>query len=149
MQDASNITSKTLQYVLQKVDYVALNKALYQSRKFPERARRVALFEYIHSGIDSHIALEERIPGTGYSVHSIVTTLEFKNIMNNLFMVDDSVIYNRRKIVDGELSNMRQVVLRFEPVDLPPLIPVDPYEGMPGLIQVDPYINMPPLISIN
>jgi hypothetical protein len=149
MQAASGITAKTVQYVLQKVNYEALNKALYQSRKFPERPRKVVLFEYIHSGIDSHVALEERVPGTGYSVHSIVTTLEFKNIMNNLFMVDDSVIYNHRKIADGELSNMRQVVLRFEPMDLPNLIPVDPYEGMPGLIQFDPYVNMPPLIPIN
>ena len=149
MQDASSITAKTLRYVLQKVDYTALNKVLYQSRTGSAHSRKVILFEYIHSPYDSRIGVEERIPGTGYSLHSIVTTLEFKNIMNNLFMVDNSVIYNRKKIVNGVLSDMREVVLRLEADDLPNLIPIDPYADMPGLNQFDEYINMPPLISIN
>jgi len=138
MQDASNITAKCLGYVLQKIDYVALNKGLYLTQKFPHQTHTAILFEYMHSPRDTRVALEERIPGTDQSVHSIVTTLEFMKIINNLFMVDNSVIYNRRKFIDGQPSNVRQILLRTEPDDMPPLISVEQFD-------FNHFINMPHL----
>jgi len=138
IMDSSNVTAKCLGYVLQKVDYVALSKTMYLTQRFPNQTHTAVLFEYMHSPRDTRVALEERIPATGETVHSIINTVEFMQVLKNLFMVDNSVIYNRRKFVNGELSDTRQIVLRIKPDELPPLIPVEQFD-------FNHFINMPHL----
>jgi hypothetical protein len=133
--------SKALSYVLSKIDYTKLGKRIASS-KYDMRTQKIVLFEYVHSGMDVSMALEERIPGTTIPLHSILSDKQFTEIMNSLFVVSNmrTVCYFRRKIdydtTPPSLTHVRQFVLELRQPSL--LFPEDDdeYADMPALIPI-------------
>jgi hypothetical protein len=133
--------SKCLAYVLGKIDYTKLGKRISGS-KHDMRTHKIVLFEYVHSGIDISMALEERLPGTTIPIHQLVSDQQFTEIMNSLFAMPNryTQCYFRRKIdfetVPPSLTHVRQFVLELRQPSL--LFPEDDdeYKDMPALVSI-------------
>jgi hypothetical protein len=148
----SKYNSTGLAFVLGKIDYVKLMKALRRvSRLKPTETINIVLLDYIHSGVDDKIASFERIPNTSILVNDILNNREILNELAMIFKINDQThltqCYTRRKIdynvpTESRLTNKRQLVLQFEKyTEVCSSLRYD--DGMP------PLINLPECFQLN
>ena len=143
----SKYISTGLAFVFGKINYVKLMKALARIPHLkPTETLNIVLFDYIHSGVDDHIASFERIPNTTILVNDILNNSEILNDLAMMFKNNDEThltqCYTRRKIdytkpIESRLTNKRQLVLQFQK-----------YTHLYSTIRYDDDDDMPPLINL-
>ena len=111
---------KYLAYVLSQINFETFRKDVLQFKKTTH-----VLMEYKHSGVSSILFISSRVPGTVMLVHNIFTE-QFLYDLNKILDFDDSMIYTRRKKdKDGNLTDVRQLVIKLDPNAPPPLIHIN------------------------
>jgi len=112
------LTYRFLGYFLSKINFDSIQ------RRLNDDWARIVLLEYTQSRSDSVVYMSEKIPNTSYCIHDVLTP-EFLNELTKIIQIPGSTLYTRRKIVDGDLSNVRQLVMKFDSCwDMPGLVDV-------------------------
>ena len=106
-----------LGYFLSRIDFPKIHRRMIQ-----EGDTKIVLMEYRYSRVNDPVFQAEYIPNTKVFVHHALSS-DFLEVLKKVIGIENVVFYTRRKIVNGELTNVRQFVMHYDPyMDMPPLI---------------------------
>ena len=121
--------------ILDRINFTVLRRGIKAGK-----VKIAVLLEYQHSAFGSPLYCSEQIPGTSKRIHDIFTP-DFLNDLKSVLGLEDSEIYTRRKIANGVVTGIRQLVVRINPkyLDMPPLVQVQNVDGVDTQIYMTHY----------